>query len=149
MPRWCVLLAAAWCLARLGPAAAAPVPPPNRPVIEVVFCVDVTRDMAAALDSLRRHFLPVCQRWQQGRPPPRLRVGVVAYRDRGDAFVTRVLDLTEDVRRVQVALDELQADGGGDEPEGVNQALHEARFHADDHLVSGTRPTRRFAKSQA
>jgi hypothetical protein len=55
----------------------------------------------------------------------------VAYRDRRDEYVTRVCDLTDDLRAIQHALDELRADGGGDAPEGVNQALHDAV-----HLIS-------------
>lgn len=53
-------------------------------------------------------------------------MGVVAYRDRGDDYVTRRVDLSKDLDSVYAALMELEARGGGDGPESVNQALHEA-----------------------
>jgi post-segregation antitoxin (ccd killing protein) len=57
---------------------------------------------------------------------PTIRIGLVAYRDRGDAYVTRTFDLTEDLDGMYTELMRFQAAGGGDGPEGVNQALHEA-----------------------
>jgi len=55
-----------------------------------------------------------------------VRIGLVAYRDRGDAYVTRRVELTEDLDKVWGELRQLRAEGGGDTPESVNQALHEA-----------------------
>ncbi len=59
-------------------------------------------------------------------PTPELKISLVGYRDRGDEYVTRVFDLSDDIDRVYARLQEFQADGGGDTPESVNQALHEA-----------------------
>jgi hypothetical protein len=53
-------------------------------------------------------------------------MGLVAYRDRGDAYVTRKIDLSNDLDSVYASLMDFQAEGGGDDPESVNQALHEA-----------------------
>jgi hypothetical protein len=55
-----------------------------------------------------------------------VRIGLVAYRDRGDAYVTLRRDLTDDLDSLWGELRELRAEGGGDTPESVNQALHEA-----------------------
>jgi hypothetical protein len=55
-----------------------------------------------------------------------LKVGLVAYRDRGDEYVTKVFDLTDDLDAVHEHLMAFQANGGGDEPESVNEALHVA-----------------------
>ena len=52
--------------------------------------------------------------------------GDVVYRDRGDQYVTQAFDLTDDVDEVYGKLMKFQAQGGGDTPESVNQALHEA-----------------------
>jgi hypothetical protein len=60
------------------------------------------------------------------QPAPEIRMGLVAYRDRGDAYVTRVIDLSEDLDSVYAKLMDFQAQGGGDGPESVNQALHES-----------------------
>ena len=51
--------------------------------------------------------------------------GLVAYRDRGDAFVTRTHDFTDDLGAFQSVLGRLHASGGGDKPEALNEALHE------------------------
>jgi hypothetical protein len=53
-------------------------------------------------------------------------MALVAYRDRGDVYVTRVKPLTDDIDAVYAELQQFAAEGGGDTPESVNQALHEA-----------------------
>ena len=53
-------------------------------------------------------------------------MGLVAYRDRGDAYVTQVVDLNNDLDAIYAKLMQFRADGGGDSPESVNQALHDA-----------------------
>jgi hypothetical protein len=60
------------------------------------------------------------------QPTPEIRIGLVAYRDRGDQYVTQVVDLSDDLDSVYAALMDFQADGGGDTPESVNQALFDA-----------------------
>jgi hypothetical protein len=58
-----------------------------------------------------------------------LRVGVVAYRDRGaaEAYLTRIADLApmtdSGLGRLEAFLDALDADGGGDGPEAIDAAL--------------------------
>src|SRR6185503_17253288 len=54
-----------------------------------------------------------------------VKVGLVAYRDRGDQYVTQVLPLTEDLDKVYSTLMDYQAGGGGDEAENVRRALAE------------------------
>ena len=53
-----------------------------------------------------------------------IRYGLVAYRDRGDDYVTRVYDFTPDVAAFQANLNTVEAGGGGDIPESLNEALH-------------------------
>jgi hypothetical protein len=53
-------------------------------------------------------------------------MGLVAYRDRGDAYVTRVVDLDRDLDSMYAKLMDFSADGGGDGPEAVNEALDAA-----------------------
>jgi hypothetical protein len=53
-------------------------------------------------------------------------MGLVGYRDRGDAYVTTLTALSHDLDAVYAELMQFQADGGGDAPESVNQALYEA-----------------------
>jgi hypothetical protein len=53
-------------------------------------------------------------------------VGLVAYRDKGDAYVTKVFDLSDDLDAIHGHLKTFKAEGGGDIPEHVNQALYDA-----------------------
>jgi hypothetical protein len=52
-----------------------------------------------------------------------LKRGLVAYRDQGDSYVTQVLPVTRDLDNVYNALMAYKAEGGGDSPEDVRQAL--------------------------
>ena len=52
-------------------------------------------------------------------------MGLVAYRDIGDEYVTKRIELTADIQDLYARLLELRARGGGDWPESVNEALHE------------------------
>jgi hypothetical protein len=53
---------------------------------------------------------------RDSNPDADIRMGLVAYRDIGDDYVTKTFDLTTDLL-------ELKARGGGDWPESVNEAL--------------------------
>jgi hypothetical protein len=57
---------------------------------------------------------------------PEIRIGLVAYRDRGEEYVTRIVELSDDLDSVYAALMDFEAAGGGDTPESVNKALYDA-----------------------
>jgi len=59
-----------------------------------------------------------------GTSPVRIRVGMVEFKDRSDAFVTRVYPMTTDLRHFSTQVAAIQASGGGDTPEAVNEGLH-------------------------
>jgi hypothetical protein len=94
--------------------------------VEVVFCLDTTGSMGGLLDGAKKKIWAMCNQIAGGKPTPDLKVGLVAYRDRGDEYVTKVTPLTRDLDDLHARLRELTAAGGGDFPESVNQALHEA-----------------------
>jgi Mg-chelatase subunit ChlD len=99
---------------------------PGRPEVEVVFCLDTTGSMGGLIDAAKRKIWAISNQIAGGTPTPRLKIGLVAYRDRGDAYITKVADLTDDLDAIHSQLMSFQAQGGGDTPESVNQALHEA-----------------------
>lgn len=119
-----------------APGQAAPTPPAgpapavaaagDAPVIELVFAIDTTGSMSGLLEGAKAKVWSIVDQFASGQPRPEIRVGLVAYRDRGDDYVTRVVPLSDDLDAVWAALLELQAGGGGDGPESVNQALHDA-----------------------
>jgi Mg-chelatase subunit ChlD len=96
------------------------------PEVEVVFCLDTTGSMGGLIDAAKAKIWAICNQIAGGKPSPRLRVGLVAFRDRGDAYVTKVFDLTDDLDAVYGNLMSFKAEGGGDFPESVNQALNES-----------------------
>ena len=57
---------------------------------------------------------------------PRLRFGLVQYRDHGDDFISRTIPFTEDAEAFSQALSRVFADGGGDTPEDLQAALDTA-----------------------
>ena len=104
----------------------APVQQVERPRVDAVFVLDTTGSMAGLIDGAKRKIWAIANRVVSGQPRPDVRLGLVAYRDRGDAYVTKSWALTKDIDVVQEALAGLEANGGGDSPEHVNQALADA-----------------------
>ncbi len=98
----------------------------KRSQIEVCFVLDTTGSMSALLEGAKMKIWSIANDIVRARPAPELRMGLIAYRDRGDEYVTRVFDLTDDIDAIYGHLKALNAGGGGDEPESVNQALFEA-----------------------
>ncbi|HMF19761.1 MAG TPA: vWA domain-containing protein [Gemmataceae bacterium] len=97
-----------------------------RPRVEVVFCLDTTGSMSGLIDGAKQKIWSLCNQIAGGKPTPEVKVGLVAYRDRGDEYVTKVVDLSDDLDAVHAKLMDFVAAGGGDEPESVNEALHDA-----------------------
>jgi hypothetical protein len=108
------------------PAAVAAPPAPARPRIEVAFVLDATGSMGPYIDDARSRIRTVAADLSQGEPRPDVRYALVAYRDKGDDFVTRITPFTGDVSVMHSALTQLGAEGGGDTPEAVLEALRDA-----------------------
>ena len=100
--------------------------PQRQPYIDAVFVLDTTGSMSGLIDGAKQKIWSIANQMASGQPSPRIRLGLVAYRDRGDAYVTQRFDLTTDLDAIYGQLMQLQAGGGGDTPESVNQALSEA-----------------------
>ena len=107
------------------PLAQAPVAV-ARPRVELVFALDTTGSMTGLIEGAKQKIWSLASFVAQGQPTPDLRVGLIAYRDIGDAYVTKVFDLDSDLDRVYRRLRGFHADGGGDGPEHVARALDES-----------------------
>ena len=117
----------------ITPPAVTPLPLPTpvpianeRPRVEAVFVLDTTGSMSGLIQAAKEKIWSIANTMAQADPAPEIRIGLVAYRDRGDAYVTRVVDLNTDLDSVYATLMDFRADGGGDGPESVNQALDDA-----------------------
>ncbi|WP_394829500.1 VWA domain-containing protein [Pendulispora albinea] len=117
----------------------APAKPEQRPQVDLVFVLDTTGSMAELIEGAKAKIWEISRLAQEGKPSPTLRVGLVAYRDKGDAYVTRVTDLTTDLDKVYAALTGFRANGGGDGPEhvlaGLNDALNKVHWSSDAQAV--------------
>lgn len=120
----CALLAALAAVNCFLPAAPAPVV--KRPRVEVLIMIDTTGSMGSFVEGAKTKIWTICNQILAGKPMPELKVGLVAFRDRGDDYVTQVHDLREDLDEVYASLKTFVATGGGDTPESVNQALDDA-----------------------
>jgi len=120
------LVALGTILSFLPVAEAAPAPVPKPVVVEVVFCLDTTGSMTGLIEGAKSKVWAICNQILNGRPMPNLRVGLVAFRDKGDEYVTKVYDLRDDLDEVYADVQTFVATGGGDTPEAVNQALDDA-----------------------
>lgn len=98
----------------------------ERPQIEVVFVLDTTGSMEGLIEAAKEKIWSIASTMASAQPAPLIRIGLVAYRDRGDQYVTRVMDLSENLDSVYTSLMDFRADGGGDGPESVNRALYDA-----------------------
>ena len=96
------------------------------PRVEVTFVLDTTGSMGGLIEGAKRRIWSIARRIGEGRPRPDLRIALVGYRDKGDAYVTRVHDLSGDMDEVYARLSALRAEGGGDCPEHVSAALSDA-----------------------
>jgi hypothetical protein len=98
----------------------------NKPKVDVVFVLDTTGSMSGLIQTAKEKIWSIATTMASAQPTPEIRIGLVAYRDRGDQYVTRVVDLSDDLDSMYAALMDFQADGGGDTPESVNEALYDA-----------------------
>lgn len=96
---------------------------PNRPALDVVFCLDCTGSMGDEIDRLKATLDSVARRLTQLPGSPRLRLGLVKYRDRCDSFVVAKDELTHELSTFRANLARAYADGGGDYPEDVQAGL--------------------------
>src|SRR5438093_11954176 len=99
---------------------------PAKPRIEVCFVLDTTGSMTGLIEGAKQKIWSIANEMVSAKPTPELRLGLVAYRDRGDEYVTKVFDLTNDIDAIYAQLQSLRAAGGGDTPESVNEALDDA-----------------------
>jgi Mg-chelatase subunit ChlD len=115
--------------------------PARRPAqLDLVFLVDATGSMSDEIDKLKATLRTITAEVASLPSRPDICLALVAYRDRGDAFLLRSHDFTHDVDGfLQQALHPLHAQGGGDYPEAMSEALHETVHHLGWRGTGATR----------
>jgi uncharacterized protein YegL len=94
-----------------------------RPTVEVAFVLDTTGSMSGLIEGAKRKLWSIATTILDSNPDAEIRMGLVAYRDIGDDYVTKSYDLTTDIQDFYANLLQVRARGGGDWPESVNEAL--------------------------
>ncbi len=118
-----VAVASLWLSSWVNPTInPVPLESPQPVRLEMVFVLDTTGSMSGLLDGAKQKIWGIVNGVMQ-ESHSSVRIGLVAYRDRGDEYVTQVLPLTEDLDIVYTTLMNYQADGGGDTEEDVRAAL--------------------------
>jgi Mg-chelatase subunit ChlD len=98
----------------------------EQPKIEVVFILDTTGSMSGLINAAKEKIWSIAGTMAQANTAPQIKMGLVAYRDRGDAYITKSIDLSDDLDSMYSKLMDFRANGGGDGPESVNQGLYDA-----------------------
>src|SRR5215813_4060845 len=82
--------------------------------------------MRGLIEGAKQRIWCIVNEVMQSNDRPNVRVGLVAYRDRGDRYITEVVPVTDNLDAVYTALMDYRAEGGGDTPEDVRRALADA-----------------------
>jgi Mg-chelatase subunit ChlD len=98
----------------------------EKPQMDLAFCIDTTGSMQSEIDVVKSKMKELVAKLSSTKPSPNIRVGLVAFRDRDDDYVTKAYQFTGDVDKIVKDISALQANGGGDSPEAVDEGLHTA-----------------------
>ena len=94
--------------------------------VEISFVVDATGSMGDELEYLKNELYNVINRAKSDNPTATISTSCVFYRDEGDDYVTRVSNFTNDINTTINFIKAQQANGGGDFPEAVHEALYQS-----------------------
>ncbi len=103
--------------------ATIPVNKIQKNTLDIAFIVDATGSMGDELNYLKNELKDVINRAGNQLPGMNIRMASVYYRDNGDTYVTKPFEFTTNVNSLSTFISAQNADGGGDFPEAVDQAL--------------------------
>ncbi|MGH9768905.1 MAG: vWA domain-containing protein, partial [Blastocatellia bacterium] len=78
--------------------------PNERKTLEMVFALDTTGSMGGLIEGAKQRIWGIVNEVMQSEARPNVRVGLVAYRDRGDQYVTQVFPVTDNLDAVYTSL---------------------------------------------
>ena len=93
---------------------------------DIALVIDTTASMAAAMPAIKRATLSALKRFDALGVKVDFRVGAVAYRDVGEAYLTAMLPMTSVLTQFLTELGTLKGEGGGDTPDALDQGLYVA-----------------------
>jgi hypothetical protein len=106
--------------------------------IEVAFVLDTTGSMADLIEGAKRKIWSIANSIVDVNPNADIRMALIGYRDQGDEYVVKTRNMSGDLQGLYGDLVRFCADGGGDTPESVNEALdaavHDVSWSRDDDV---------------
>lgn len=99
--------------------------PENTP-LDILFIMDTTGSMGEEISRLKNTIEIINLNLASLSSKPKIRFGMVLYKDRGDEYVTQVIPLTADLEKFRAELNQVTAGGGGDNPEDLQSALQDS-----------------------
>ncbi len=90
--------------------------------VDLAFILDTTGSMSEEITAVKSTIQKVASAFNSNEV--RVRMGMVEYKDRTDGFVTKVYPMTTDAGRFSRQVASIEASGGGDTPEAMNEGLH-------------------------
>jgi len=94
--------------------------------LDILFVLDTTGSMGEEIQRLKTTIEMINLNLTSLSSQPKVRFGMVLYKDRDDAYITKTVPLTESLDEFQSALNRVNASGGGDHPEDLQSALVES-----------------------
>ncbi|QQV04357.1 MULTISPECIES: VWA domain-containing protein [Chryseobacterium] len=91
--------------------------------LELAFVVDATGSMGDEIAYLQAELLDVLKKVESNLKNTEIRYGSVFYRDKGDEYVTKKFEFSDDADQLLKFIKEQKASGGGDFPEAVVEAM--------------------------
>ncbi len=99
---------------------------PQNNQVDIAFMVDATGSMGDELEYLKTELTDVIADVKAKNDNITVNTGAVFYRDKGDDYVTKLSAFTSNTGETVDFIKEQSADGGGDFPEAVHEALRDA-----------------------
>jgi len=106
--------------------------------LDIMFVIDTTGSMGDELDYIKTELKSIINAIPSNYLATAPNIGLTFYRDKGDDYVVRANGFNNDISSVQSTLNNETHDGGGDYPEAMDQALHEAidaNWQQDSHKI--------------
>ena len=94
--------------------------------LDLLFVMDTTGSMGEEIARLKSTIEIINMNLASMAAKPRIRFGMVLYRDQGDDYVTKVIPFTNNLEAFRAELDKVEAGGGGDGPEDLQSALKDS-----------------------
>jgi hypothetical protein len=112
--------------------------PAPREKLDVSLVIDTTGSMGDEISYLQSEFLALSAAIEDKYPDAEQRWSLVLYRDKGDEYVTRWFEFSDNVMEFRDKLGEQSANGGGDFPEAPDaaiKAMSELQWRSEENVA--------------